>query len=184
MSKSVLIPVAHGSEEIEIVCLADTLRRANLTVTLASVESELLINCSRQVNLKADCFLSDVLEDEFELIVVPGGVAGSETLSETPQLTEKLKHQYDSGKYLAAMCAAPAIVFARHYIAVERLMTAHPAFFDKLHKPASPDLRVVVDKNCITSQAPGTAIEFALVLIELLVSREAADQVADPMLVK
>ncbi|MCU4674461.1 DJ-1/PfpI family protein [Catenovulum sp. 2E275] len=184
MSKSILIPVAHGSEEIEIVCLADTLRRAEFAVTLASVETELTLNCSRKVKIEADCFFADVVEQNFDLIVIPGGVEGSETLSQTSQLTAKLKSQHEKSGYIAAMCAAPAVVFARHYIAVERLMTAHPAFFNKLHKPASPELRVVVDKNCITSQAPGTAIEFALVLIELLAGRELAEKVAQPMLVK
>lgn len=184
MTATVLIPIAHGSEEIETVCLVDTLRRAGCDVTLASVETELTLTCSRKVKIQADTFFTDVQSQVFDLIVLPGGVEGAETLSQTPLLIEKLQQQHSQNQYLAAMCAAPALVFAKHQIATDKLMTSHPSFQDHLIKSAASDLRVVVDGNCITSQAPGTAIEFALVLIELICSRALAEQVKQPMLVK
>lgn len=184
MTAKVLIPIAHGSEEIETVCLVDTLRRAGCEVILASVETELTLTCSRKVKIQADTFFTDIQAQYFDLIVLPGGVEGAETLSQTPLLIEKLKQQYQQNQYIAAMCAAPALVFAKHEIAADKWMTAHPSFQDKLAKPADGELRVVVDDHCITSQAPGTAIEFALVLIELVCSREIAEQVKQPMLVK
>lgn len=184
MTATVLIPIAHGSEEIETVCLVDTLRRAGCNVTLASVETDLTLICSRKVKIQADTFFTDVQAQVFDLIVLPGGVEGAETLSQTPLLIEKLKQQYQQNQFIAAMCAAPALVFAKHKIATDRLMTSHPSFKDKLAKPAADELRVVVDGHCVTSQAPGTAIEFALVLIELICSREIAEKVKQPMLVK
>lgn len=182
-SKHVLVPVANGTEEIEAVSIIDTLRRAGANVTVASVGDQLQVRCSRGVNLVADRLLKDVLQQQFDLIALPGGKEGADNLRDCAELKRLLLHQKNEGKPYAAICASPGVVFQTHglFEGISR-MTSHPSVADMLPKGATED-RVVVDKNCVTSRGPGTAMEFALKLVEVLYGKQKADEVAKPMLV-
>jgi 4-methyl-5(b-hydroxyethyl)-thiazole monophosphate biosynthesis len=182
VAKKVLVPIADGSEEIEAVCIIDVLRRAGARVTVASVNG-LQVTASRGVNLVADQLIKDCIETEYDLIALPGGIPGAEHLRDSEELTHLLKKQKDEGKLYAAICASPAVVFQHHGLLASLNATCHPFFASQLEKSDSTSSRVVVDGNCITSQGPGTAIEFALKLVELLFGKEMVDKVADPMIV-
>ena len=182
MSKNVLVPIAESIEEIEAVCIIDTLRRAGAQVTVASI-GNLTITASRGVKLSADKLLADCAGQEFDLIVLPGGMPGAEYLRDNQQLTDMLKNQNLQGKLLAAICASPAIVLAHHGLLDDRKATCHPATVDKLICKEKSNERVVTDGNCITSQGPGTTLEFAIELIRQLFGDERADKVAGPMII-
>ncbi len=183
MEKMVLVPIADGIEEIEAACIIDVLRRAGVRVTVASV-GDLQVTASRGVKLVADSLIADCTDKRFDLIALPGGMPGAENLRDSKELETMLKQQSESGRLYAAICASPAVVFAHHGLIENRKATCYPSFAEKLSNPAPRESRVVVDKNCITSQGPGTAIEFALKLVELLFDAEEAKKIAAAMLVK
>jgi 4-methyl-5(b-hydroxyethyl)-thiazole monophosphate biosynthesis len=115
------------------------------------------------------------------MIALPGGVPGAQNLRDSVDLTELLKKQAGAGALFGAICASPAVVLQAHGLLENRRATSHPAFSDQLEPNESIESRVVVDGSCVTSRGPGTALEFALKLVELLYGKKTAQAVADPM---
>lgn len=182
MSKRALIAVADGSEDLECVTLIDVLRRAEIEVVLASVEDRRMITCARGTRLTADAMLLDVLAQDFDLIVLPGGMPGAQRLADFEPLAERVRKQAKAGELFAAICAAPAVALQHYGVLRQRRMTCYPSFSDRLSGCSFVDEPVVVDGNCITSQGPGTALAFALTLVEQLVGRSTRNEVAKAML--
>lgn len=183
MVNKVLIPIADGTEEIEAVCIIDTLRRAGLDVTVASV-GKLQVTASRGVKLVADVLIADCKNQSYDCIALPGGMPGAEHLRDSAVLIEMLKKQKAAGKLYGAICASPVVALQPHGLLDGiRAATCFPSMRGKLPAANARDERVVVDGNCVTSQGPGTAIEFALKLVELLLGPQKAKDVAGPMLV-
>ena len=176
-----LVPIADGSEDIESVTIIDVLRRAGISVTVASVmpERRLQIVAARGTRIVADTHLDQCLAQHWHLIALPGGMPGATHLRDCAELIELLQQQRDSGRWFAAICASPAVVFASHGLDSDYQTTSHPGFTDQLRNFRNE--RTVIDRNCITSQGPGTAIEFALSLVEALLGKEKREQVAAPM---
>ena len=183
MSKKVLIPIADGIEEIEAVSIIDVLRRAGAEVTVASV-AKLQVTASRGVKLVADKLISQCAGETYDLIALPGGMPGAEHLRDSKPLEAMLKKQDKESRHLAAICASPAVVLLHHGLLGQRRATCHPNFVEKLPNAEAVESRVVVDGNLVTSRGPGTALEFALKLVELLFGKEKAEQTATPMLTK
>ena len=179
----VLLPIADGSEEIEAVTVVDVLRRAGAEVTLASVMPQSRVTASRGVVIEADCLLAECTDKSWDLIVLPGGMPGAEHLQASELLGKMLAEQRDAGRWLGAICAAPAVVLGRHGLLRDYRATCHSGFREELRAQVSEVSadRVVVDRNLITSQAPGTAMEFALQLVACLFGDKAAEKVAAPM---
>ncbi len=183
MTTRALISLADGVEDIECVTLIDVLRRAEVEVVVASIEGRRMITCARGTRLTADTMLVDVLAQDFDLIVLPGGMPGAQHLAEHEPLAEKVREQAKAGKLFAAICAAPALALQQYGVLKQRRMTCYPAFSDRLSGCTFVDQPVVVDGNCITSQGPGTAMEFALTLVEQLKGKGKRKEVAEAMLV-
>ncbi|QSL91100.1 DJ-1/PfpI family protein [Ectopseudomonas toyotomiensis] len=183
MSKRALIAVADGVEDLECVTLIDVLRRADIEVLVASIEERRMITCARGTRLTADAMLVDVLAQDFDLIVLPGGMSGAQHLADFEPLAERVRKQAKAGELFAAICAAPALALQSYGVLRQRRMTCYPAFSDRLSGCTFVDEAVVVDGNCITSQGPGTALAFALTLVEQLVGRGTRTDVAKAMLV-
>ncbi len=182
MSKKILVPISDGCEEIEAACIIDVLRRADADVTVASV-GNLQITASRGIKIIADRLISDCVNESYDLIALPGGMPGAERLRDSKELTELLTRQKQDGKLFAAICASPAIVLHHHGLLDDLKATAYPGFAEQLKNTESIESRVVVDGNCITSRGPGTAMEFALKLVEVLYGEEMSKKIADAMLV-
>ncbi|ORM65763.1 protein deglycase YajL [Pantoea rodasii] len=182
---SVLVCLAHGSEEIEAVTTIDLLVRAGLSVTTASVESDGTreIVCSRGVRLLADAPLVEVADNDYDAVVLPGGLKGAETFRDSPLLVETVRQCHLSGHIVAAICAAPGTVLIPHDLFPVGNMTGFPGLRDTLPDKHWMDRRVVWDPrvNLLTSQGPGTSIDFALKLIDLLVDKEKAREVASQL---
>lgn len=173
---TVLIPLAQGCEEIEAVTIIDLLRRANITVVGASL-SDAPVKASRGVMLLADTTLDSALQQSFDMVVLPGGMPGSAHLADDPRIIQLLQHMTMTGAYVAAICAAPIALHAAGLLEGKRV-TSFPGVLDEL--PGSHvylNDAVVVDGNIITSRGPGTAMDFALTLIELLVDKAKRDHV-------
>jgi protein deglycase len=181
MNKTVLVPIADGTEELEAVTIIDTLRRAGGLVTVASV-SGLQVTASRKVKLVADVLIADCAEKTYDCIALPGGMPGAEHLRDCAVLIELLKEQDKAKRLIAAICAAPAVVLAPHGLLKGHKATCYPSSHDALPDKSAASQRVVADGHFITSQGPGTALEFALAIVESLFGAERKKQVAGPML--
>jgi 4-methyl-5(b-hydroxyethyl)-thiazole monophosphate biosynthesis len=182
MSKRALITVADGVEDLEVVTLIDVLRRADIEVLVASIETRRMVSCAHGTRLTADAMLVDVLAQDFDLIVLPGGMPGAQHLADYQPLAERVREQAAAGKLFAAICAAPALALQAYGVLKQRRMTCYPAFSEQLSGCTFVDQPVVVDGNCITSQGPGTALEFALTLVEQLLGKACRSAVAKGML--
>jgi 4-methyl-5(b-hydroxyethyl)-thiazole monophosphate biosynthesis len=182
MAGKVLVPIANGTEEIEAVCIVDTLRRAGAEVTVASV-GDLKVTASRGVKLVADAKISDCVSQTYNCIALPGGMPGAEHLRDSPELIGMLKKQKQAGRLYAAICASPAVALQPHGLLEGLRATCYPGFRNQLDPAYASNDRVVVDGNCVTSQGPGTAIEFALELVETLIGPDKKREIAAAMLV-
>jgi len=181
MSKKVLVSISDGIEELEAIGIIDTLRRAGANVTVASV-GKLQITASCNTRIIADTLIRDCADEQYDLIVLPGGLPGAEHLRDSKVLTSLLKKQATAGKYYAAICASPVVVLQFHGLLEGRKATVNPALANDLLVKDEIESRVVVDGNCITSRARGTVLEFAVKLIELLYNKDKADQIKSDML--
>lgn len=179
MSRKVLVAIADGIEELEAVTVIDVLRRAEADVTVASVDAK-QVTAGRAVRLVADMVVSDCVGQSYDLVVLPGGMPGAEHLRDSQDLTKILKEQASSGRLYAAICASPAVVLKAHGLLDNKKATCYPSLASDLDN--CEDSEVVVDGNCITSQGPGTALQFSLKLVELLFGKEKKQEVAKAML--
>lgn len=184
MSKRALVPIANGTEEIEAACIIDTLRRAGTEVTVASVETQLQVTASRGMKLVADAGISDCVNQVYDCIALPGGMPGAEHLRDSAPLIGMLKQQKQAGRLYGAICATPAVALQPHGLLARTRATCYPGMESRLDPAYRSDEAVVVDNNCVTSRGPGTAIAFALKLVELLFGAGKAREVAKAMLVE
>mmetsp|Transcript_29894 Transcript_29894/g.89969 ORF Transcript_29894/g.89969 Transcript_29894/m.89969 type:complete len:188 (+) Transcript_29894:111-674(+) len=177
----VLVPVADGSEEIETSCITDTLVRAGAQVTVASVMPQLQVVMARGLKVIADCSIKDCLCKEWDAIALPGGLPGANHLRDSADLAGLLKAQTEKKKALAAICASPAVVFGTHGLLPEKA-TCYPVPKFKDVVPGWTDSRVVMDGHVITSQGPGTSLQFALKIVEKLYGEEKSQEIAKALL--
>ena len=176
MEKKVLVPVAQGIEEMEAITIIDVLRRANANVIVASVD-KINIKASKGIEFKADRLVKDCMDEEFDLIALPGGIPGAQNLRDSKELEILLKKQAQLKKYYGAVCASPAVVLHHHGLVTPGKVTCHPGFVEMIDNGNIDESNVVVAGNCITSRGAGTACDFALSLVELLYSKEKKKEV-------
>mmetsp|Transcript_7815 Transcript_7815/g.17160 ORF Transcript_7815/g.17160 Transcript_7815/m.17160 type:complete len:189 (+) Transcript_7815:91-657(+) len=178
----VLVPVADGSEDIETACITDVLVRAGADVTVASVMPEkLTVTLARGLVLTAKCSIEDCKEKEWDAIALPGGLPGAEHLRDSATLAEMLKKQSSASKVTAAVCASPAVVFGTHGLLPGKA-TCYPAQKFKDVVGGWTDEKAVADGHVITSQGPGTSLQFALKIVEKLYGLEKAEELAKALL--
>ncbi|KAI0487975.1 hypothetical protein KFK09_027798 [Dendrobium nobile] len=184
-SKKVLVPIANGTEPLEAVVTIDVLRRSGAEVTVASVEKNLRVDASLGIKLVADALVVDCEESSFDLISLPGGMPGSERLRDCGVLESIVKRHAEKGGLYAAICAAPAVALGSWGLLKGLKATCYPLVMDKMPSDVTKvESRVVVDGRAVTSRGPGTAIEFALSLVEQLYGKDKADEVAGPMVMR
>jgi 4-methyl-5(b-hydroxyethyl)-thiazole monophosphate biosynthesis len=176
----VLIPLADGVEELEAVTVIDVLRRGGVDVTAAALGATPTVCGSRGVRLVADALWAALDIDSFDAIVLPGGGKGTDVLLNDTRVIETVQAFDEAGKYVAALCAAPTVLVAAG-ILKGRKATCYPSVAAELGD-AYDDAPVIADGTLITSQGPGTAMLFALVLVQYFVDEEAARRVAEGLL--
>ena len=183
MKKTVLIVLAEGFEEIEAITPMDVLRRAGLDVVVAGVGKR-EVTGAHDVIVKTDLMLEQY-QGVPDAVVLPGGMPGAENLNKSEVLKDLLQKMKRSGKWIGAICAAPAVVLAPNGILDGKRATCFPGYENELGaKVKFLTDRVVTDGLVITSRGPGTAMEFSLALVSRLVSPEKAEQLNQKMVVK
>ncbi len=179
--KSVAVLVANGSEEMETVIVVDILRRAGLRVDLTALTAG-PIACSRGVCLESDRVLNNADLDDYDALVLPGGMEGMKCMRSDPRVIDAVRNANANSKLIGAICAAP-LVLQEAGILNGRRTACHPGVASMLTEAEHIDQRVVVDENLVTSQGPGTAIPFALKIVELLLDSNAGEQVAEGLVI-
>jgi 4-methyl-5(b-hydroxyethyl)-thiazole monophosphate biosynthesis len=174
---SALIPLAQGCEELEAVTIIDLLRRAGVDVVTAGLDDR-PVQASRGVTLMPDTTLDAITSQTFDMIILPGGLPGADYLDQDSRIQQLLHLCLKQGGYAAAICAAPKVLANAGLLRGKRA-TSYPGVLDQMDLPeVNVDLQPVVrDGQIITSRGPGTAMDFALELIEILMGRGKRDEV-------
>lgn len=174
---SVLVPLAQGCEELEAVTVIDLLRRAGIEVVTAGLDAG-PVRASRGTRLLPDVTLDEAMRRDYDMVVLPGGLPGADHLRGDARILALLRRMAAAGRYTAAICAAPKVL-ATAGLLDGRRVTAYPGTLDGLTVPRMTLLgdAVVRDGAVITSRGPGTAMDFALELVEILAGRETRARV-------
>ncbi len=183
MSK-VYILLADGFEEIEGLTVVDLLRRAGINIDTVSIKDTTEITGARGIKVIADKLISEI-SDDGNMLVLPGGMPGTNYLKQSDEVKELIMSYYNSDKYIAAICAAPT-VFGEMGLLNGRKATCYPGLEPSLAGAMWPgeSQSVVRDGKIITSRGLGTAIDFALELIEVLINDTKADEIAKSVVYK
>ena len=178
MSK-VCVFLADGFEEVEGLMVVDMLRRARIEVQMVSITGDLRITGRSHIEVTADCLLEDKKNfDEIDMLVLPGGMPGTNYLESCEALRKLLISFNEQKKKIAAICAAPSIL-GKMGLLQGKKATCYPGMENLLSGAEVEDKKVVVDGNIITSRGLGTSISFSLRLIEQLEGKKTAEDVAD-----
>lgn len=179
---SVLVPLAPDCEELEAVTIIDLLVRAGVEVVSAGLQAG-PVKCSRGVVITPDTTLDEALTREFDMVVLPGGLPGADHLNNDARIQQLLKKMAQEGRYTAAICAAPKVLLTAGLLQGKQA-TSYPGALDQLDTSALSyrEEAVVRDDRVITSRGPGTAMAFALSLIEILLGKAKRDEVAAGLL--
>jgi len=172
----VLVPLAEGCEELEAVTVIDLLRRAGIEVVTAGLTAG-PVRASRNTVLVPDTVLEAVMDQTFDMIVLPGGLPGAQRLDRDERIHTLLERYLAEDRFTAAICAAPKVL-AGAGLLDGKSATSYPGVVTPEDFPQVDllDMPVVVDGKLITSRGPGTAMDFALQLIESLVGKAKRDQ--------
>ncbi len=176
MGKQVLVPIAQGTEEMEAVIIIDMLRRAGFNVKIAG-ENE-ITTCSRNVKIIPDILIDSIDEsEEFDAIILPGGITGTQNLMDNQNLIKILKKHNQDNKMIAAICAAPTILLQHKLIPSGTELTSHPSVADKFNDYQYTGAKYVISKNLIFGKGAGTAFDFSLAIIKELSGEEMSENI-------
>lgn len=173
--KKALVILFDKVEELEAVAPIDILRRADVDVTTASLHERLQVVGRSGIAMDCDELFDEIRGSYYDAIILPGGPGTYDHLGFEP-LLKTLKDQHDAGRIVAAICAAP-IILKEAGILEGRKCAAHTSVTDKLEN-CDTSAPVAIDGNVITSQGAGTAVEFALAVLEQLEGAESAAKIA------
>ena len=177
MEPHVLIPLAQGCEDLEAVTLIDILRRADIKVTTAGLDDK-PVTASRKIVFIPDTTLDKVMNVDFDCVVLPGGLPGSDHLNNDPRIHQILQKTAAKKAIVGAICAAPKVLDQAGLLD-NKQATSFPNVLEQQNNALIniSDKAVVIDGNIITSQSAGTAMDFALELVGLLSGKQKQNEI-------
>lgn len=180
MKKNAVLFLADGFEEVEALATVDVLRRAGVDVTIAGVTGEECVG-AHGIKVCTDKKVEDVVFEDYDAFICPGGGQGAENLKNSPIVKSLLLSAFDSDKLVAAICAAPMVLEAAGFMNGKKC-TIYPGMEGCLDEAKYIDQNIVIDNNIITAAGPAITFDFAFKLVEYLVGKNIADRVATDML--
>ena len=171
-----LVLLANGFEEVEGLTQVDFLRRGGINVTAASIHDTKKITGAHNIIVEADALLSETNTKDYDMVILPGGYNGMLNLGGSKAVVSLLKDFAQKDKWIAAICAAPSVLGDNGLVKGKKC-TCYPGFEDRLTGGELSTEEVVVDGKLITSRGPGTALPFALKIIEMLAGKEKSVEV-------
>jgi 4-methyl-5(b-hydroxyethyl)-thiazole monophosphate biosynthesis len=180
--KTIFLFLAQGFEETEAINVIDVLRRGNVHVTTVSVEETLSVTGSHDITVMADKLFNDIDFSKGDMLILPGGMPGTNNLNSHDDLKILIKDYYSQHKYIAAICAAP-LILGQLGLLRNKEAVCFPGYEKELAGAILSDKRIVVSDNIIMAKGAGCAIEFALKLVEILQNKETSIKVANAMIV-
>lgn len=178
MSKKVYIFLADGFEDIEGLTVVDLLRRAEIEIHTVSIKNTKEVQTAHGISLLTDKAFGEVDFSDADMLVLPGGMPGTKYLGEYEPLARLLTQFDQKGGKIGAICAAPTVLASLGLLEGKKA-TAYPSCMDGLKGAEKSLEKVVTDGNITTSRGLGTAVDFALSLIEQLLGKEKADEIAE-----
>jgi 4-methyl-5(b-hydroxyethyl)-thiazole monophosphate biosynthesis len=175
MMPTVLVPLAQGCEEIEAVTIIDILRRGGITVVSAGLDTQ-TVRASRGTVLIPDTTLDAALLQSYDMVVLPGGQPGTNNLKADTRILALVKNMAQQDKYVTAICAAPSVL-ATAGLLDGKHATSFPGALDAFSSVIKKTDSIVEDGKIITSRGPGTAMDFALTLVERLAGKNKRQEV-------
>ncbi len=177
---TILVPISNGFEEIEAISIIDICRRANIKVVIAGVE-DLEIIGAHGVKIISDEIIENISSDNFDMIVLPGGLPNAFTLADNEKVQSLLKEFKNKNKKIGAICAAP---YALHKAEVlNQNYTCYPSFEEKIRLDGyTSNSPTIIDGSVITSRGPGTAMIFGLEIVNMLCDKETYNNVKNGLL--
>ena len=161
-----LVPLAKGFEEIEAITIIDVCRRGSIDVTVAGVAG-MTIKGGQGIEVTADCLIDSIDINSYDMITLPGGLAGTLVLSESENVQSILKQMKEQGKYIGAICAAPLALHTADVL--NKDFTCYPSIENQIRiEGYHHDQSTIIDGKVMTSQGVGTAIDFALKIVRQL----------------
>lgn len=180
---NVYVHLAEGFEEIEAITVVDVLRRASLEVRTVAIGKSKMVKGTHGICVESDLYFEDANYEACSMIVLPGGMPGTLHLKEHKGLRETLLDFYEKEKWIAAICAAPMILGELDLLK-GKAATIYTGMEEHLKGARTLNQRVVQDKHIITSKGPGTAMEFALKLVEVLTDLKTAQNLEKEMIIR
>lgn len=177
----ICVPLANGFEEIEAISIIDICRRAQIQVIVAGVDS-IQVQGAQNINIEADCLIDAIDVDTLDMLVLPGGLAGTQILSEHSIVQSLLKQMHQADKHIGAICAAPYALHRANVLSEN--FTCYPGIEDKILDAKRQDQAVVINNKVMTSQGVGTALHFALEIVKLLQGEQRYQQIRHAILVE
>lgn len=179
--KNIYVFLGEGFETIEALTAVDVLRRGGADVKTVSIMEDIRVLSSHNVEVKADIMLEEADLDNSDMMVLPGGLGGTNNIKANKKLVSALKAQAEAGKYVCAICAAPSALGINGILKGKKA-TVYPGFEEEMVECNVTGKNVVKDGNIITGKGPGMAVEFAFALLEEAKGKEAVKQVRSGML--
>ena len=184
-SQTSYIFLAPGFEEIEALATADAMRRAGMKVVEVAVADTKTVTGATGQTVVADSLITDIDTSDAEWIIIPGGQPGADNLHASARVNSIIKAQSDRGGKIASICAGPAMVLAPTEILKGRKATCYPGLGDMIESNGGTYEKsaVVIDGNLITSEGPGTTLQFAKAIIKASLGNQVAEETMASMIV-
>lgn len=180
--KQLCVPLANGFEEVEAISIIDICRRGDIEVIVAGVDEKIAMG-AHDIPVVTDCLIKDVDANKLDMIVLPGGWEGTESLANNTTVQSILKQMKQTEKYIGAICAAPYAL--DHAGVLEGKFTCYPSIEEKIKSPGyNKNANTILDGKVITSQGVGTAVCFALEIVKMLQGEKQYLQLKQQLLAK
>lgn len=172
---NILVFLANGFEEVEALTVVDYLRRMEIEVDMVSITDDKQVAGAHGINVLVDKRIKDINSNDYDGLVIPGGLPGSTNLRDNDRVIEIVKSMNQDQKMIAAICAGP-IVLDRAGIIKDKSITSYPGFEDDLKEANYKEESAVRDGNIITSRGPSLAIDFAIEIVRYLLDEEKVEE--------